>query len=78
MVRIHEYINRNNLDIKIRIQVHDELVLEGALEVMKLHVEAIRNIMSSVYPAKNGIVLTTSASYSEKSFAERDMKKWEW
>lgn len=75
MVRIHELIK--NTSIKMRLQVHDQLVFEGSKEELMHKYAEICMIMQEVYPGKNGIVLTTDASMSATSFAERDMRKWE-
>ena len=75
MVRIHELIK--NTGIKMRLQVHDQLVFEGSKEELMHNYAEICMIMQEVYPGKNGIVLTTDASMSATSFAERDMRKWE-
>lgn len=75
MVKIFEQLK--NTGIKMRLQVHDQLVFEGSREELAHNYADICMIMQSVYPGKNGIVLTTDASYSAKSFAERDMQKWE-
>lgn len=74
MVDIFHHLK--DTDIKMRLQVHDQLVFEGTKEELKEHSEGIRNIMESVYTPMNGMVLTTDASYSEESFAERTMKPW--
>ena len=60
----------------MRLQVHDQLVFEGEKEELMHNYAEIRNIMQTAYTPMNGTVLTVSASYSEESFAERTMKKW--
>lgn len=74
MVRIHNLLKDTN--IKMRLQVHDQLVFEGEKEELMHNYAEIRNIMQEAYTPMNGTVLTVSASYSEESFAERTMKKW--
>jgi DNA polymerase I-like protein with 3'-5' exonuclease and polymerase domains len=74
MVQIHALLKGTG--IKMRLQVHDQLVFEGSREDLMQYCEKIRIIMHEAYPAKNGIVLTTDASFSETSFAERSMQKW--
>lgn len=74
MVELHEYLH--NTRIIMRLQVHDQLVFEGTKEDIALHLPKIKEIMENVYYSKNGMRLTVDVSYSDKSFAERDMKKW--
>ena len=62
--------------INMRIQIHDQILFDGNREEIREYYPRIKEIMESVYAGKNGIVLTIDASYSEKSFAERDMSKW--
>jgi DNA polymerase-1 len=62
--------------INMRLQVHDQLLFDGPEEEIRKYYPQIKEIMESVYTGRNGIVLTIDSSYSEKSFAERDMKKW--
>jgi len=74
MVQIHEILKGTG--IKMRLQVHDELLFEGTREEL-MHKDAeICIIMQEAYTPKNGMLLTTDASYSEISFAERDMRPW--
>lgn len=75
MVQIHDILKGSG--IKMRLQVHDQLVFEGHREELLHKYAEICMIMQSIYPSKNGIVLTTDASFSTTSFAERDMQKWE-
>lgn len=74
MVDIFKHLKSTN--IKMRLQVHDQLVFEGEEEELRENYTAIKNIMESSYKPMNGMVLTTDASYSEESFAERTMKPW--
>lgn len=74
MVDIFKHLKSTN--IKMRLQVHDQLVFEGEEEELRENYTAIKNIMESSYKPMNGMILTTDASYSEESFAERTMKKW--
>ena len=74
MVKIHNLLK--DTGIKMRLQVHDQLVFEGEKEELMHNYAEIRNIMQTAYTPMNGTVLTVSASYSEESFAERTMKKW--
>ena len=74
MVQLHDLLKNTN--IKMRLQVHDQLVFEGTREELLHKYAEICTIMQGVYKGINGIILTTDASYSDKSFAERDMQKW--
>lgn len=74
MCKIHERLK--NTGIIMRLQVHDQLVFEGAHEELSNTYADLCMIMQDAYPPKNGMKLSTDASYSEISFAERDMKKW--
>jgi DNA polymerase I-like protein with 3'-5' exonuclease and polymerase domains len=74
MVKIHERLK--NTGIIMRLQVHDQLVFEGAHEELSNTYADLCMIMQDAYPPKNGMKLSTDASFSEISFAERDMKKW--
>ena len=75
MVRLHDELKYSG--INMRLQVHDQLVFEASKEELMDYYAKICIIMQEVYPPKNGMVLTTDASYSNKSFAERDMTKWD-
>lgn len=57
------------------LQVHDQLVFELLPEEL-IHVAEIKEIMESVYPAKNGMKLTVDVSISYKSLAEKHMEKY--
>lgn len=60
-------------DIKMVLQVHDQLVFDMAPEEF-VCIPRIKEIMESVWE-KNGMKLTVDVSWSERSLAERDMKK---
>lgn len=63
-------------EVTMLLQVHDQLVFE--LEENELYkIKRIKEIMESVYHAKNGMKLTVDVSISERSLAEKDMKKYE-
>ncbi|MBK7490907.1 MAG: hypothetical protein IPI17_02075 [Nitrosomonas sp.] len=74
MVKIHESLK--NTGIIMRLQVHDQLVFEGNKDEIQYNIKSIKALMEEAYMSKNNIILYTDTSYSEKSFAERDMCKW--
>ena len=74
MVEIDKFIQ--DKDISMVISVHDEIVFEVGEDCMK-YIPDIQNIMENVYPSKNGMILKTSASYSSKSLASKDMEKYD-
>ena len=58
------------------LQVHDQLVFELLPEEL-VHIPRIKEIMESVYPAKNGMKLTVDVSISRLSLAEKHMEKYD-
>lgn len=58
------------------LQVHDQLVFELLPEEL-VHIPRIKEIMESVYPAKNGMKLTVDVSISRLSLAEKHMRKYD-
>ena len=75
MARIHKEVRWDHPASRgMVLQVHDQLVLD-------IHpsdwdkVDKVRKIMESVYPETNGIRLEVDVTWSERSFAEQDMKE---
>jgi len=50
MIKLHEWIIKNDLDIHMTMQVHDELVFEVADDIVHQVKEDIRNIMENIIP----------------------------
>lgn len=61
------------LDLKMILQVHDQLVFDMTPDQFK-YIPRIKEIMESIWEM-NGMKLTVDVSWSDKSLAERDMKK---
>ena len=61
-------------DIPMVLQVHDQLVFEMT-EAQMCTVPRIKEIMESIFPPMNGMVLKVDVSVSHGSLAERDMVK---
>ncbi len=70
MVQIAEQLP----DAKMVLQIHDQLVFDLAPEQCWM-IPRIKDIMESVFPDMNGVRLKVDVSWSDKSLAERDMKK---
>lgn len=66
MNRLDEWLEYNS-DIKMILQVHDEILFEVPYDCDLLAIHKIKEIMETAYPHKN-IPLTCSVSYSLKSF----------
>lgn len=74
MVKIDEYLRR--LKSGMVLQVHDELLFELHKEELGI-IPDLMDIMETVYPPQNGMRLEVSANISKKSWATRDMEKWD-
>ena len=66
-------IDKELPDIKMILQVHDQLVFDITPSQLH-HVPRLKEIMESVWE-KEGMKLEVDVSWSNKSLAERDMKK---
>jgi DNA polymerase-1 len=75
MVQIDQYLKKEKLDddVKLLLQVHDELVYEAKESVAKMIAPKIKKIMESIIPPKDiyGIVCVAEA-YIGKSWANMD------
>lgn len=58
------------------LQVHDQILFEMPIEKARQKVETYKKIMEDVFPEMNGIRMEVDVTWSDKSFAERDMQKW--
>lgn len=73
MVGIWKYLKENNLESRMALQIHDELVFEVPFK--EAHIMGdIQAIMEKVYPHKH-IPLTTSLSYSVRSLHDTNEAK---
>lgn len=61
MIRLPEQLRNNNLDAKMLVQVHDELLLECPQEELEKTVKVVREVMESAY--KLDIPLETDAAW---------------
>ncbi|MEK7579656.1 MAG: DNA polymerase [Patescibacteria group bacterium] len=63
MIKIYDYIQKNykKEDIKILLQVHDEIVLEAKEDVAEKAAEELRKIMESVYELDASLVAEAKA-----------------
>ena len=68
-------MNRIGPDAPMVLQVHDELIFEVDPSEVEEKAKLYKGIMESAFPAKNGMTLTTEATYSTKSLAKRDFIK---
>lgn len=75
MNQIDDYLLEHRLKSGMVIQVHDEIVFEMALDELH-HVRKFQDIMESVYPSRNGMILETSAEMSHKSWGKNDVEKF--
>ena len=57
MVRIHEYISKNSPQVKMLLQIHDELVFELPEAQAAEHAQWIRRIMSQAIPLSVPVVV---------------------
>lgn len=77
MIEIDEYINREGNDIKMVLQIHDQLIFEVPIDAPSQWILDIKEIMESQYISRTGAMrLVVDISESEISLAERDMRKW--
>jgi DNA polymerase-1 len=74
MNKIDDFLMENCLHTQMKIQVHDELVLEMPPSEFGA-IQEIQKIMESTYTSRNGMVLTTSVEHSFKSWASVDKIK---
>jgi len=69
MVRIHDFVNKNNHKdlVRMLLQVHDELVFEIEEKLVKKVAPEIKHIMETVIDVKNtkGVVCTADASVGD-------------
>lgn len=68
-------IDKEFPDLMMVLQVHDQLVFELTEEEL-VHVPRIKEIMESVWPPMNGMILRTDVKISRTSLAERDMEDY--
>ncbi len=73
MNRVDDYLEPRSS--KMILQVHDELLIESPYGDDDI-VANIQEIMENAYTPKNGIRMTTSVKYSEKSWGSREMKDY--
>lgn len=73
-VQVDELLLRYKAQSKIVLTVHDSFILEMVAEEYDI-IPEITEIMESVYPSKNGIILTTDLEHSFKSLSKKDLVK---
>lgn len=57
------------------VQIHDQLLFEVPIGTPKDKLQNWQHLMETAYTPRNGLILAADASFSTKSFAERDMEK---
>lgn len=72
MVDVHPEIK--GAGIRMQKQVHDQLLFQVPKDQID-KLPRVKEIMESVFPEKNGMRMKVDVSWSNKSFAEADMKK---
>jgi DNA polymerase-1 len=74
MNKIDDLIVERGCKLRMRLTVHDELLLELPPNETDL-LAPIVEIMENIYPAYNGMKLTTDVGHSFKSFSAKDKVK---
>ncbi len=57
MVNVHRYIKKNCPDVKLLLQIHDELVFELGESKAAQHAQWIRRLMSQAIPLDVPVVV---------------------
>lgn len=72
--KVQAMIEEKKLRMRIRITIHDEILLELPPEEAE-EINYVVEIMENIYPSRNGMKLLTDVSHSFKSFAAKDKLK---